>query len=87
MTSATHQALILGVAMANTQTQLTPELADVVRKILALRAVTKTTGFFTTKTMIDILEKLSPDDLVAVGEVLKLKPREIPGVKEIRHAR
>jgi hypothetical protein len=64
-------------AMPNTQTQLTPELAEVVRKIHALRTVTKTTGFFTTKTIIDILGKLSEDDLIAVGEALKLKPREL----------
>jgi hypothetical protein len=78
--SATYQALTpQGVkAMLHTQTQLKPELAAVVRKIHALRTVTKTTGFFTTKTIIDILGKLSPDDLVAVGEALQLKPREMP---------
>jgi hypothetical protein len=64
--------------MLTEQQLLTPELADVVRKIHALRRVTKTTGFFTTKTIIDILAKLSPDDLVVVGEALKLKPREMP---------
>lgn len=75
MSTATHHALT-GV-MTMPQTQLTPELADVVRKIHALRTVTKTTGFFTTKSIIDILSKLSQDDLVAVGEALKLKPREL----------
>ena len=75
MSTATHQALT-GV-MTMPQTQLTPELADVVRKIHALRTVTKTTGFFTTKSIIDILSKLSQDDLISVGEALKLKPREL----------
>ena len=75
MSTATHQALTGVITMPHTQ--LTPELAEVVRKIHALRTVTKTTGFFTTKSIIEILEKLSQDDLVAVGEALKLKPREL----------
>jgi hypothetical protein len=75
MSTATHQVLT-GV-MSMPQTQLTPELAEVVRKIHALRTVTKTTGFFTTKSIIEILGKLSTDDLTAVGEALQLKPREL----------
>lgn len=76
MSTAVYQVpIVKGAAMS---TQLTPELAEVVRKIHALRTVTKTTGFFTTKSIIDILSKLSPDDLIAVGEALKLKPREMP---------
>lgn len=62
-----------------TSRNLSPtELQDVVRKIHALRRVTKTTGFFTTNAIVALLSKLSADDLVAVGEELKLKPREMP---------
>lgn len=76
--SATQQVLTRqGVMiMPNTRTQLTPELADIVRKIRALRAVTKTTGFITNRTIGEMLQRLTPDDLVAVGEALQLKPGE-----------
>jgi hypothetical protein len=77
MSATSYGPVRTGAAMPNIQPQLTPELAEVVRKIHALRTVTKTTGFFTTKSIIEILEKLSQDDLVAVGEALKLKPREL----------
>jgi hypothetical protein len=78
MSATSYGPVRTGEAMQHTHTQLTPDLAEVVRKIHALRTVTKTTGFFTTKTIIDILGKLSSDDLIAVGEALKLKPREMP---------
>ena len=62
-----------------TPSRLSPiELKEVVRKIHALRRVTKTTGFFTTNAIVELLSKLSADDLIAVGEELTLKPREIP---------
>ena len=54
------------------------ELAEVVRKIHALRRVTKTTGFFTSQAIVELLKPLSMEDLIAVGEELKLKPREMP---------
>lgn len=57
-------------------TTLKPELAEVVRKIHALRKVTKTTGFITNRTVGEMLAKLSTDDLVEVGEALKLKPED-----------
>jgi hypothetical protein len=54
------------------------ELAEIVRKIHALRRVTKTTGFFTSQAIVELLKPLSVEDLIAVGEELKLKPREMP---------
>jgi len=54
------------------------ELQEVVRKIHALRRVSKTTGFNTLNTIVEVLKPLSADDLIAVGEELKLKPREMP---------
>jgi hypothetical protein len=60
-----------------TSNQLKPEIAEIVRKIHALRRVTKTTGFVTNRTIGEMLMRLSPDDLVAVGEALQLKPGEV----------
>jgi len=68
MTNTTHKP-----------TNLSPtELQEVVRKIHALRRVSKVTGFFTTNTIVELLRDLSTDDLIKVGEELKLKPRELP---------
>jgi hypothetical protein len=62
-----------GARNMNTQPQLKPALVDIVRKIHALRTVTKKTGFITNRTIGEMLMKLSPDDLIAVGEALQLK--------------
>jgi hypothetical protein len=58
---------------------LTPaELKEVTRQILALRRVSKVSGFNTLNTIVELLSSLSPADLIAVGEELNLKPREVP---------
>lgn len=57
------------------------ELQEIVRQIHALRRVTKTTGFMTTNEIVKLLKGLSTNDLVAIGEELKLKPRELAEVK------
>src|SRR5690349_6092005 len=54
------------------------ELQEVVRKIHALRRVKKVTGYFTSHEIVELLSELSTDDLVAIGEELKLKPNETP---------
>lgn len=54
------------------------ELQEIVRKVQALRRVNKTTGFFTRNTIVELLSDLSTDDLIAIGEELKLKPNETP---------
>ena len=54
------------------------ELQEVVRKIHALRRVKKVTGYFTSHEIVELLSELSTDDLVAIGEELKLKPIEMP---------
>src|SRR5260370_29297505 len=53
------------------------ELKEVVRKIHALRRVKKVTGYFTSHEIVELLSDLSTDDLVAIGEELKLKPNEL----------
>lgn len=64
-----------GVIM-NTQSTLTPALVEIVRKIHALRTVTKKTGFLTNRTIGALLSNLSQDDLIAVGEALQLKSED-----------
>lgn len=63
------------------------ELKEVVRKIHALRRVKKVTGYFTSHEVVELLSDLSIDDLVAIGEELKLTPNEklhLPQHNDIR---
>ena len=53
------------------------KLNEIVRKVQALRNLTKSTGFYTTKSVGVLLANLSPDELVEVGEALELTPREL----------
>lgn len=65
-------------------TLLRPELEAIVKKILSLRSLTETTGFFTHRDVGDLLRPLSIDDMAVVADELKkrncppLKPREMP---------
>lgn len=63
-------------SMNNTKTTLKPALVEIVRKIHALRTVTKKTGFITNRTIGDMLMRLSSEDLIAVGEALQLKSED-----------
>jgi hypothetical protein len=65
-----------GSTYMNSQPQLKPALVEIVRKIHALRTVTKKTGFITNRTIGEMLMKLTPDDLIAVGEALQLKSED-----------
>lgn len=58
------------------------ELKEVVRKIHALRRVSKTTGFYTRHTIVELLSELSMEDLIAIGEELQLKPKEMPQLND-----
>jgi len=58
---------------------LTPaELQEVKRQILALRRLSKLSGFNTLRTVVELLGQLTPADLIAVGEELNLKRGEMP---------
>jgi hypothetical protein len=65
-------------------TLLRPELEAIVKKILSLRSLTETTGFFTHRDVGDLLRPLSIDDMAVVADELKkrncppLKLREMP---------
>ena len=62
--------------MNNQQQTLKPALVEIVRKIHALRTVTKKTGFITNRTIGAMLSGLSTEDLIAVGEALQLKSED-----------
>jgi chemotaxis protein histidine kinase CheA len=62
----------------NNQPRSPAELQEVIRKVHALRKVSKVMGFNTTHEIVKILEQLSADDLISIGEELKLKTREMP---------
>jgi hypothetical protein len=71
-----HSTAVHGVqVMPQNQPQ---NLEEIIRKVQALRLLTKTTGFFTTRSIGALLAKLSPDELVEVAESLELTPREMP---------
>lgn len=74
--SAYRVTTLEGVAVMS-NTNLKPELAEIVRKIKALRTVNKMTGFVLSRTIGDLLRPLSTDDMVAIGEALTLKESEV----------
>jgi hypothetical protein len=76
ITHESTQAVSTGVFMA--QQKLRPDLEAIVNKIQSLRSLTETTGFFTHRTIGALLSRLPVDDLVAVSDALKIKPREMP---------
>jgi hypothetical protein len=88
MATATHGAIRLETgAMMMTMNQpqrLKPEeLAELVKQVQALRAVTKMTGVFTSRRIGSLLEGLCTEDMVEVGKALQLKPRELPRKAEV----
>jgi hypothetical protein len=56
--------------MTLTHRSLTATQQDIVDKILALRRMTADSGFKTTRSQNDLLERLSADDLAAVAAAL-----------------
>lgn len=66
--------------MMNTNNQIKPANADIVRKIRLLRAHTKQTGMITTRSEGTLLSRLAPDDLVEVLEALE-QPLTESGVR------
>ena len=53
--------------MIETKTTIRPELKEVVEKVRALRDLTKTTGFQTSRSIGALLGKLNPEDLALVS--------------------
>jgi hypothetical protein len=50
------------------------ELAKIAHKVKVLRAFTKDTGFFTTRSVGQLLQNLSPDELATVAELSTAEP-------------
>ncbi len=51
-------------------TTLKPELQSIVDKVLALRTLTRTSGFRTEQSQRDLLLRLSPNELALVAQEL-----------------
>ena len=72
MTTATVSEIAMyGVMNMETKPPLKPALVDVVKKVRALRALTKDTGFVTGRTVGALLSQLSQEDLIRVAEALE----------------
>jgi hypothetical protein len=76
-TVLTHPQMRNGAFMSTqpTNNQLRPELAQVVEDLIGLKALATTTGFMTFKTQREILARLSPADMAAVGRELQKRER------------
>ncbi|MCU1301586.1 MAG: hypothetical protein JWQ87_1870 [Candidatus Sulfotelmatobacter sp.] len=71
-----HSTAVHGVQLMPQQPK--QNLEEIIRKVQALRTLTKTTGFFTTRSIGALLAHLTPDELVEVADSLELTPREMP---------
>ena len=58
------------MAIQTNDNQLRPELVKVVDDIIGLRQLAATTGFSTFRTQREIIHRLSPEDMAAVGHAL-----------------
>ena len=63
----------LRVERLDWMTALTPKFQNIAEKVIALRELTKTTGFQTSRSQGELLGRLTPDELVAVALVLNAK--------------
>lgn len=76
---------VMGEAVMVNNKRLNPEeLKVLIEQVQSLRAVTKMTGVFTSYRSKALLEGLSTEDVVAVGDALQLKPRELPRKPEVK---
>jgi hypothetical protein len=57
----------------NELNELSPRLRDIANKILALRSMSKTTGFQTGKSQKELLMPLNPRELALVAEAVYQK--------------
>ncbi len=64
-------AVPIGVRTMHNNTSRNLSLDEIVRKVRALRALTTATGFSTNRSVGELLDKLSPDDLIKVGEMFR----------------
>ena len=62
-------AVPIGARSMHNNTQRNLSLDEIVRRIRALRALTTATGFSTNRSVGELLDKLSQDELIKVGEM------------------
>jgi hypothetical protein len=62
-----------GVSMQQNRKQ---ELEQIARKVKALRAFTKDTGYFTTRSVGQLLQNLDADELATVAEMSMVEPQK-----------
>jgi hypothetical protein len=55
----------------------TPNLEEIAAKVRRLRKLTEQSGFYTSRSVADLLRHLTPDELCQVSEMLELNPREL----------
>jgi hypothetical protein len=68
---AATAAVPIGVRTMHNNTPRSLSLEDIVRKVRALRALTTATGFSTNRSVGELLDKLSQEDLIKVGEMFR----------------
>ena len=66
---AATAAIPMGVRTMHNNTTRT--LEEIVRRVRALRALSTATGFSTNRSVGELLDKLSQDELVKVGEMFR----------------
>ncbi len=76
MSTAVYGAPIRSTVMETSKRK--QEVAEIISKVKKLRSLTKETGFFTNRSVGQLLASLSPDELVEVSDALQLTPREMP---------
>jgi hypothetical protein len=68
---AATAAVPIGVRTMHNNAPRSLSLEDIVRKVRALRALTTATGFSTNRSVGELLDKLSQEDLIKVGEMFR----------------
>lgn len=58
------------------QSHTKPNINEIVRRVRALRALSKFSGFSTNRSVGEMLERLTPEELVTVGEAFLLDPQD-----------
>jgi hypothetical protein len=64
------------LSMTTENNSLSEDLNKIVEDILGLRALASTTGFMTFKSQREILARLTPEDLAAVGREIASREKD-----------
>jgi len=71
MATATASGIAYGVMNMDTKPPLKPDILAIAKKIYALKALTRDTGFVTGKSVGALLSPLSNEQLTQVAEALE----------------